>query len=584
MQPAGRLQALLAWALTTLVALWAARGFFTVYSVYGHSADLDVVRVLEYGLALAQGDLYPRWVEHTYHCFGSPLFHFYAPLAYFPAGLAMAAGLPLWAAIKLPFVLAFLLAGWGAFALGSRLGSCWAGLACAATLCFAPYFLIDAYVRASLAEMWGIALAPWALWAVLRVREAGGVLPPIVLALVIAAIALTHNITIMLLLPIVIIACLLWCGPRRLNALAGVGLGLLLSAFFWLPALLERGLVYARENLTQGHFHFSNHFLQLKLLIAPEWSQWPPRTVEADAFELGLAQAGLLVLAPLCALALGRGLRQAGLLLAVCLGSLLMVDGLSEPLWSSLPLLPYVQFPWRFLGLFCWAIAALAAWPALWIEDRLGALGAAAWAVGWSVMLIAVQGDGVAPQYLALDQQTAQEIVAEDREQHEANLEAGGVDVARFWSAEQMVWFKARGTSWDDFLPRGVAQNVCLFCEDYIDPAMIDAGSGTILHSARGNSWVEALVRVETEATLRLHVFDFRGWQVTLDGRPSEHRPYPEVGDISLRLEPGEHLVRASFKGSGLTRLCNVISIAALLAIIGMFLYGMFRGKRTDPR
>jgi len=577
-----RWQSWLAFAFALAVALWAARGYFTTYGVYGHSAKLDVVRVVEYAEAVRNWDLYPRWAAHTYYGFGSPLFHFYSPGAYVAAGVAHACGLPIWAAVKLPFFSAWLLACCGMFLLGRRIAGPWAGLAAAAGLVFAPYFLVDAYVRAAGAEMWGIALAPWGIWAVLGVAEQGGRLRTAVLALIVALIVLSHNISAMVMLPVLILTVILLCGDKAKEGFLALGLGLLMSIFFWLPALAEKGLVWAAENLTQGHFFYGNHFLSLGHIAAPQWSRWPPNTVSPGSFEIGLAHLGLLFLAPLCLAAVRSRDVLMWLLYLVALGSLLMVTQASEVLWQSLPLLPYVQFPWRFLGFFAWAVSALVAWPVLWAAGVWGRRGAAAFGIGWVALVIFTYSVHIAPTYLSIDPQDGGEIEALTLDQHRINLDLGYPDVVDFWTVENMQWFKARGTSWDDFLPRVVSPAACLFCEDYIVPAKIIQGRGEITEAHRAGSDIDVLVEAASQITMALHAFAFPGWSVTLDGESVSHAPRESIGDITLTVPRGEHRIEARYRGTALARISDLVSLLAWLAFAAMLIsHFVRRGRDT---
>src|SRR5690606_20343181 len=126
-----------------------------------------------------------------------------------------------------------------------------------------------------------------------------------------------------------------------------------------LPALAETGLAQT-EPITSGYFHYANHFrgtdlVQPSLLFSYDVSG-------GGAFRMGLLQA-LLIVAGLAVLLLGLarkgwfaasgGSGGSRIRLFLLLGLLLataMITPLSRPLWDHLPLLPYTQFPWRFLS------------------------------------------------------------------------------------------------------------------------------------------------------------------------------------------------------------------------------------------
>lgn len=77
----------------------------------GHSGRIDFYRQLVLDHAVREGDWWPRFNEIFYHGYGSPLFHFYAPLSYYLAEVPLLLGLPVEAAIKLAAAVGLALSG-----------------------------------------------------------------------------------------------------------------------------------------------------------------------------------------------------------------------------------------------------------------------------------------------------------------------------------------------------------------------------------------------------------------------------------------------------------------------------------------
>ena len=145
-------------------------------------------------------------------------------------------------------------------------------------------------------------------------------------------------------------------------------------AFFWLPALLEIKYVQT-EGLTSGFFSYANHFRGANL-VQNSWL-FDFNTASPGGrtpFAMGLVQAIFVGLG----LAAGwfrvwKRRLGAWLLGVICIEfavATLMITPLSRFLWDHLPLLPLVQFPWRFLSIqalfgaaLTGQIAAIAFWP-----------------------------------------------------------------------------------------------------------------------------------------------------------------------------------------------------------------------------
>src|SRR5262249_49857799 len=143
--------------------------------------------------------------------------------------------------------------------VGSALGAYWlgatlalrsptgAGLAAALLYTLVPYRLATVYHRGALAEALGPALAPLVVRSAVRAgrgwRGVGW------LALASGALALTHTIAAVITLPLAGLLGLSVCLPRPkavplLRLAVGLGLGLALSAIYWLPAYREQDTVH----------------------------------------------------------------------------------------------------------------------------------------------------------------------------------------------------------------------------------------------------------------------------------------------------------------------------------------------------
>jgi hypothetical protein len=265
----------------------------------------------------ARRRLVPRWSADLGYGFGFPLFNYYAPFSYYVGLLPRLAGLSLPVSLQISYALALLTLAAGIFlwaraVWGDELAG---GTAVLATL-YAPYILYNTYHRAALAELWGLAWLAMAFWAIadcgLRIADCGTrvtehglrntiqrpipILHVVFAALSIALLLLSHNITALLGLPILLIYAL-WIIVNRQwsiansqrpltidhwlltisNFLFPLFLGLTLAAFFWLPAFFEKGYVQI-ENLTAtANFAYTSHFLSLSELL-----RWPQTAVPSQ--------------------------------------------------------------------------------------------------------------------------------------------------------------------------------------------------------------------------------------------------------------------------------------------------------------
>ncbi|MGB1253212.1 MAG: hypothetical protein ACPG8W_21545, partial [Candidatus Promineifilaceae bacterium] len=239
--------------------------------------------------------------------------------------------------------------------------------------------LANVYVRGdSLAEFWAMAFYPIVLLTAERLLRhasfsAEKVLP---LALSYAALVLSHNISALIFTPFLGGYILYraffnrsWSNNDRLlrlrNALIAGILGLILAAWFWMPALAEQDFVQLGP-VTEGYFHYAGHFLS-DMLIQPQWRFNYDVTQAQNPFRMGLVQSLLIGASVLLTLiqqgatskakqqTLSASKADTGpsiLLITLLLLGLatFMLLPQSTWLWEHLPLLAFTQFPWRFLS------------------------------------------------------------------------------------------------------------------------------------------------------------------------------------------------------------------------------------------
>ncbi len=539
--------------LVLLIALIAIWPFISRASLPQETdAELHIFRLMELGYLVAGGEWYPRWAPSFYHGHGYPIFNYYAPLAYY-AGLPIER-LPWFDAVdgvKFVFVLALLLAAVGVYGFVRDNWGRPAGYVATAVYLYAPYVqFIDPHARGVLAETFSLGLMPLALWALDRWRRTGAPGAWVGAALGIAAVILSHNLMALL------FGCMLggwviwqslpvWLGRVKtavpvwsLWALLGLGLGL--SAFFWLPLALERNAVELNTLIGEGdNFDFRTHFVPLRELLAfPGWLDWG--ATQADfRFSLGIAQwllggLGLLLL-------LLRRTRHPYHLsfFAVALGLVLfLMMPVSEPVWTAVPVLPYFQFPWRLLGAAALTLAVLAGAAA----EALLRLLRPAWGerVYWLAALFVAL-----PLLLGLP-----------LSQPAPWPDFGEVNRLRYTLIEASGrWLGTTSTA--DFVPATAAiipeRNESVVAGFFEDRPLDRVNRPTLPPgtAVEGEEITPLNFQYRVNAPewfwLRLFLFDFPGWQVTLNGEPVETELGLPEGFIIVPIPAGEHLLEVRF-------------------------------------
>ncbi len=589
-----------AWPVISQPGLLNTRG--------GGDSPFLLQRLHQLAAALADGHFPARWMPDANYGYGYPFYNYDAPLSLYVAAAFRFLGFSFVRAIHLAQLAGFVVAGLGMFHLGQRwLGSRVAGLLAAVAYTVAPFHMVNVYVRGdSLAEFWAMAFYPFVLLAAesltLPISNLHSPLPRRValFALAYAALILSHNISALIFTPFLLLYLLLrvaagWKYPvssvqysveqravtryptpplsqslisNLLIPPAALLLAFALAAWFFVPALAEQGLAQLGP-VTEGYFHFSNHFRGRDLVQGGLLFDYNPDG--GVAFRLGLAQVGVAVLGAVVLLVrLGIGdwrlgnweigrLRGAFVLFGALL-AVFMITPLSRPLWDHLPLLPFTQFPWRFLSVASFFMALLTGGLVL-VVNRAPAR--AAVAVGASIALLAAGLLGLRVDHLIL---TDADVTAERLAEYEWFTGNIGTTV----SAEYLT---------PESSPRP-------WTSAWLNAAERDravALSGELAATLTGRTATRQTWRVVAGnggAEARFPTLYWPGWRAAVDGEPAELRPLPSSGLMALAVPAGEHIVTLELGRTPVRLAAELVSLAALVVAAGLLVAGARRTGR----
>ena len=567
---------LLALALSLLAALPILMGAGFINTRAGGDSPFLLQRVHQLTRNLQDGVFPARWMPDAAFGLGYPFFTFYAAFPYYVAALLNMSGLGILWGIKLTQTLAFLLAGGMMYALAQRLGAGPLGaLMASAAYTFAPFHLVNVYVRGdALSEFTAMALYPLIGWALVRLRQRPSAESIAFLAAGYALLVLSHNISAMLYSPLIALWLLVEAVGQRgrvgrcffLLGLAGIGLGLALSACFWAPALRERSLVQLGEQTT-GYFHYAGHFRGRNLV---QWRFVHSYDVRGGAaFSMGLAQAllGLLGIVALVVRAIkGRSLAAAYSVPILALGGYTwLIMPSSHWVWDHLPLLEYAQFPWRLLSVQAFAIALGTAW----IPELLGNERVARWVCVALVALVTIAGmAGLRIDRLSLREKDISTERLMLYETYSGNI---GSTIRHEYLPREMV-------------PRPYASAAQFSAGEMPRPLALQGRlmRATLLEAhATEQVW---RVTVIEPSLLAFHIAFYPGWEAIVDGESQGIEPLRGLGLCGLRLSPGEHRVRLYLSHTPVRRYSNYVSLLALGSWLALLLYGCLVERRYRRR
>lgn len=541
------------WLLIALAALPAAWPYLGSDLPRTNDVPHHLYRTLALDRVVREGRLWPRWSPDLVRGYGYPVFNFFPPLSHYTVEIYHLLGLPLTTAYRAAVLTSFVLAAWFAYLLGRDLFGSMGGWVAAVTYVYSPYLLYDAHVRGSLPESQALALLPLLLLGLRRAmsKDQRWVVAS---AMVFAVAFLSHiGIVFQALIPLGIY--LAWLGWREgwrdlWKPLAGLALGVLLTAFFWLPALAEIQYVKSDIAIARG-YTYSDYFLTLRQMLS--WPRLPadPALINPPVVrslpQVALALAGVLLLWRWRKL--DGGVRwQVGLwslLLVVCV---FLVTPTSRAVWETLPLLKQTLTPFRLLGMASLATALLAAAPFCGLEETRITLAL----IALTTVLILIG--------------SAAWLYPPREDLPEAPTMA---DLVAFEQPPLLIGTTVLG----EFLPRWVDElpDMSALADPLAaggSPDRLALAEGISAQRVRGSALdVTYQIHAERATGLTYRQFYFPGWRATLDGRRIALEPSSPHGLVSFQVPEGEHTLRLKFGSTPPRRLGWALSALAALSL-----------------
>ncbi|MBZ0272262.1 hypothetical protein K8I61_09500, partial [bacterium] len=264
--------------------------------------------------------------------------------------------------------------------------------------------------------------------------------------------------------------------------------------------------------------------------------------------------------------------------------SLFMCTRASAVFWEYVPLLPFVQFPYRFLMLATVACAALAGAPSALAREKLGVAGAAGAAIVVVSAAFLLHGAKVQARYIFHDRADPGRIVKVDKAAASLlRLAPHVVGADELLTRETLREAReTRATARDDYLPIGVSRKPDRYEPNLVE--VIDGQAEANPFAVRGTHF-EIDIRADTPARVLVHKFYFPGWTARDDGRVlTSLGPHDPTGEIVFSVPAGRHRVTVSFEDTRTRLWAKLASLAAASAAVLWIGLTQFSARRRGRR
>jgi hypothetical protein len=511
---------ILAISILLIGLLFACLPLFGKGYIPTHDGEYHIIRFIEFFRMLSAGYWFPRWAPTLNSGYGIPIFSFHYPLPNYIGAFFLGIGFDAVMAFKLSLALGYISAGIFSFFWLRKLFGIKAGLVGSVVSSLVPYWFVDLFVRGSVGEVWAIAF----MFAALFFCEYGLLIP---FSIAIGILILSHNILAMVFLPFLFG----WALIRNKRLIIGYLFGLLLSAYFWIPAILERNNVVGLNTV-----NFREHFAQLYELIIPSWgTALSGATFGGDkmSFQIGIVPLILLF----GSLVFGLKEKNVGYrkiywyIFVFFVLSIYFILPYSSIFWESVPLVSFVQYPWRFLSFIIPITAFMGAYISYHIRARIVS-------IGFIFLSVIVVYSYTRPVIYA----PRDSVYYLSRENFTDGTSSMGNS------------FSTRWTSWKSKRP------------EYL----LEVINGQITGDFPKNTYLEKKFTVTTENGADVHVpiLYYPGWSVILDQKESAIN-YQKDGTIRFAVPQGTHDVIVSFRETTTRKIADIVSIITLVWLIG---------------
>lgn len=597
-----------------------------------HDGHLHYHRVAAIRHMWENGLLFSRWMPDLAFGYGYPFFLYREPLPLYATHFLHLTGLTLPVATNVFYVLCILAAGWFTFLWVRDVLGAPAGFISAIAYMTAPYQLVDALVRGNQVESTALALFPFLLWAGRRYMVAGGRWPLAASGWFLAtvggliALGLSHNISLLLFTPTLAIYLMVvaWGqgreegrrekeeerrgGIARLQSMSEqaafiprylarfrvaltrlrlgriillFGLGLGATSFYTAPAVLEIGEVTLSQSTTSRNNDFHFNFTTVSEIFAPVTPEDPSLINPPLPFRLGWGPAGLALIG-LTTLLFNHNRQQRAHLILMAVGAatfLVLSLPISLPLWENLPLVEFIQFPWRMVGRAALPVAFLAGasthyWR-LGIGDwRLDTPRTAHYALRASFCLLPILlfVETIPNLYPSQCPEGSFPTIGAVHE-YEHNTGLVGVDPEGSYFP-RTVQRRPAGSPLEANYQAGQTPQ-------RFDTTQLPAGA-TLTRAHYGNNTATIELHTPTPFTAQYLTYAFPGWVVRLDGERVPITPSVPLGLMTFAVPAGQHTLTINWELTPLRAVFGATSVLSLMGIVVVARRGDGRRKTED--
>ncbi len=504
-----------------------------------HDGEWAVVRLGDMFRSLRDLQIPVRYSGDLNFNYGYPLFNFAYPFPYYLGIVLHFLGSGFVDAVKFIFAVSVLLSGLFMFLAGRLLWkNTWAGIVCAILYTYFPYRMVDLYVRGSIGESLSFVLFPLLFYLTIKLVNKFSIFSVCGIAISIAILIMTHNIMTVLFMPVYmsfIIGQIILKNKKSIKQLvAGIVLGLGMSAFFWIPALFEKNnILLSRMPIADRNLYF----VTLNEFLLPRWGYGVPTDPNGFSYQLGLVHLAIFIVVILSLLftflknkkeAKDNSRKIALLLTIISSFYTFLLFKPSDFLWKNIPLFSEINYPWTALGILGFLVSLLAGFLC---KQYFG-----------KYMIVFLAATAI---FFVLPYAKPERYFSKADDYYLTN--------------------DATTTSSNELMPLWVKKFPFQRPSSKVE---IIKGQGVIEGVFSNSKRVKFSVNTSYESIVRINTIYYPGWKVSVDKANIAISYSNEKGVMDISVPSGNHIVDAEFGETPLRLISDIISISSFFILL----------------
>lgn len=526
-------------------------GFFNIHD------DTQVQRVFEMKSALLAGMFPVRWVPDLGYGYGYPIFNFYAPLPYYVGGFLSLLGLNALLATKIMILIGVIGAAFTMYILAKEFWGKIGGVFSSLLYLYAPYHGLNAYIRGDIGEVYSYFFIPLIFYGIWKFYKTQKFAYLMIGSLGYGAVIISHNLSGLMISPFVLLTALILIIKKRNLALLLIPImGILLSAFYSLPAFLEINYTNVVSTIG-GKADFHNHFVCIRQLWDSPWMYGGsiPGCVDGLSFRLGKLH---ILFAPIAILSsiifIKKEKEKLFILLAsiiALLFSIFLMIGQSKIIWEAIPFMNFFQYPWRFL-LIASFFSSFVAGSIIYSLSKFQKINNKFISFGVYLVLL------VSPVVLYSKLFSPQKYLLKTSEDYTNALSLN-------WTTSKIS---------DEYMPKGFETPKNL---SKISTAKIEGKAIQVRNIEKNTKKLSAQIETSKPTNVTIHIPYFPAWKYYLNGKKVDAT---EISTgVSINIPQGSSQIDARFEQTNIEKISNLLSISGILILLTGIIYAKQKRK-----